>query len=78
MALKNKSDFDKAPTEAKADKGERLALFADVGFGIAVAGAVTALVLYLTASDEPAETQAFHVAPSVARTEAGLVGNLRF
>ncbi len=77
VALKKKGDFDDNPTEAKADKGERLALFADVGFGIAAAGAVTAIVLYLTAKDEPAE-QAFRVAPSVARNGAGLVGNLRF
>lgn len=79
LALKNKGDFDDAPTEAKADKGERLALFADVGFGVAAAGAVTALVLYLTADDEqqPA-AQAFQVAPAISKTGAGFVGNLRF
>ncbi len=77
LALKTKGDFDDKPTEARADKGERLALFADVGFGIAAAGAVTAIVLYVTAKDDAAD-RAFHVAPRVARNGAGLVGNLRF
>jgi len=77
IALKNKSDFDSDPTEAKADKGERLALFADVGFGVAAAGAVTAIVLFVTSRGDKQE-QAFNVAPSVAKNGAGLVGNLRF
>lgn len=77
LALKERSDFNKHPTEAGADKGERLALFADVAFGLAVAGAVTGIVLYLTRDDAPGE-QAFRVAPSLAGGGAGLVGNLRF
>src|SRR5690606_4388952 len=48
FALKQKADFDVRPREATADKGERLALFADVGFGIAAAAGITALVLYFT------------------------------
>jgi len=78
LALKSKSDFDKNPTESEADRGERLALFSDVGFGIAAAAAVTGLVLYLTEGDEPSEKTAFRVAPSLARSEAGVVGHLSF
>ena len=79
LALKSKGEFDDNPTEAQADKGERLALFADVGFGVAAAGAVTAIVLYVTQDEKPAEQeQAFQVAPRVARNGAGLVGKLRF
>jgi hypothetical protein len=86
LALDKKSDFDDKPTEALADKGERLALFADVGFGIAVAGGVTALVLYLTsdknaqpADEQPPEPQqAWSVSPTVSKSNAGLVGKVRF
>jgi tetratricopeptide (TPR) repeat protein len=83
LALKKKHEFDKAPTKQLADKGERLALFADVGFGIAIAGGVTALVLYLTsgkkaepAADQPA--QAWSVTPTLARGNYGLAGELQF
>ncbi len=78
LALKNKRDFDDNPTEAIADKGERLALFADVGFGVAIAAGVTAIVLYVTEDDEAASEQSFSVAPSVGPRAAGLVSNLRF
>jgi hypothetical protein len=78
LALKSRSEFDDKPTEAKADKGEKLALFADVGFGVAVAGGVTALILYFTADEEQAATQAVSVAPSFARSELGVTGSLRF
>lgn len=78
VALKKQSDFDAKPSESLADSGERIALFADVGFGVAAAAGITALVLYLT-SDAPAEQQqAFTVNPAVSRDRAGVVGQLRF
>lgn len=80
-ALKKQSEYDDAPTKALKDKGERLALFADVNFGIAAVAGVTALVLYLT-SGEPAEEapppQAFLVAPALTQREIGLSGQMRF
>ena len=51
MALAENSDFDAHPTEASADRGEKLALFADVAFGVGAMAIITGLVLYLTAED---------------------------
>lgn len=48
LALDQQSQFDRMPTAKTADKGERLALFADVSFGVAAGAAITGLVLYLT------------------------------
>jgi len=79
-ALKKQSEYDDAPTQALKDKGERLALFADVNFGIAAVAGVTALVLYLT-SAEPVEQEtarAFVVAPALTQREIGLSGQMRF
>jgi PEGA domain/Tetratricopeptide repeat len=80
-ALKTKSDYDENPTQAKIDKGEKLALFADVNFGIAVVAGVTGLVLYLTSGKQetppPAET-AWSVTPAVSQRELGLAGRMRF
>jgi hypothetical protein len=47
MALDQESEFDLHPTEARADRGERDALVADICFGVAGASAITALVLWL-------------------------------
>ena len=60
-------------------RGERMALFADVNFGIAAVAGVTALVLYLT-SAEPAEQseRAFLVTPELSPRELGVHGSLRF
>jgi hypothetical protein len=53
MALSERSDYDANPTTESADRGERLALFADVAFGVGAMGALTALVLYVTYDDAP-------------------------
>ncbi|MFW5920772.1 MAG: PEGA domain-containing protein [Polyangiales bacterium] len=53
MSLTEESDFNDMPTESGADRGERLALFADVSFGLAAAAAITGLVLYFT--DQPTD-----------------------
>jgi hypothetical protein len=93
MALKKKKEFDGMSDdelalkgEDLADKGERLALFCDVSFGIAAAGAVTALVVYLTSGkkgepgEQPVSEQptAWSVSPQVSRGNVGLSGELRF
>lgn len=53
QALNAKSDFDKNPTDSRADDVERNGLIADMAFGIAITLGVTGIVL-LT-SDEPEE-----------------------
>lgn len=81
LALKEKKNFDDSPTESLADKGERFALFADVGFGVAAVAGVTAIVLYVTSDDEapaPKQKQAFSLKPAVAKDKFGLIGKLRF
>jgi hypothetical protein len=57
LALSEQGDFDKMPNEETADRGERLALFADVAFGVAAASLITGIILYLTedGGDAPAE-----------------------
>jgi len=79
VALKDAKDYKKEPTRALSKKGDKLALFADVNFGIAIVAGVTALVLYLTSgqSDQPTE-QAFIIAPELSPSEVGLAGRMRF
>jgi hypothetical protein len=58
MVLAERSDYDAKPTEASADRGERLALFADVAFGVGAMALITGAVLYLTDdSSEPTPTE---------------------
>jgi hypothetical protein len=59
MVLAERSDYDASPTEASADRGERLALFADVAFGVGAMALITGAVLYLTDDDssEPAQQE---------------------
>ena len=74
LALSENSDFDADPTVESADRGERLALFADVAFGVAAMAAVTAAVLYLTAEEpEPAPTAALQW--GLAPVPGGAVGS---
>lgn len=47
-ALKKEQKFQDDPTNQLADQGNRLALFADVSFGIAALSAITALTVFLT------------------------------
>ncbi|MDH3726123.1 MAG: PEGA domain-containing protein [Myxococcales bacterium] len=51
-AFKQEQDYRNDPTLETADKGERLALFADVSFGIAAISAVTALTVFLTTKNK--------------------------
>lgn len=64
LSLSEQSDFDASPTEASADRGERYALFADVGFGVAIAGFVTALVLNFAAGGDDDEEEGEREAPA--------------
>ncbi|HEY6877498.1 MAG TPA: PEGA domain-containing protein [Polyangiales bacterium] len=80
-ALKTKQDYDDNPTQGKIDKGEKLALFADVNFGIAIVAGVTGLVLYLTSGKAevppPAET-AWRITPELQPNRVGMSGQMRF
>ena len=51
MVLAERSDYDAHPTKATADRGERLALFTDVAFGVGTMALITSAVLYLTADE---------------------------
>lgn len=87
MALAERSDYDANPTAESADRGERLALFADVAFGVGAMGALTAIVLYVTSDDEPealaadgdkpAEPAA-SITPVIGPTHIGVVAGGRF
>ncbi|MEM9194458.1 MAG: PEGA domain-containing protein, partial [Myxococcota bacterium] len=80
MALSEQADFDDDPSEDTADNGETLALFADVGFGIAGAAALTAIVLYLTTGDDEDESDeaGLQLAPVVGPRAAGVAAQLEF
>lgn len=81
LALKKEKDFNAHPTKGSADQGERMALFADIGFGIAGAGAITALVVYLTSGKKGGAAQsdqAWHVAPSLGSGGGGMAAHTRF
>jgi tetratricopeptide (TPR) repeat protein len=82
LALSERSDYDKNPTEAGADRGERLALFADVGFGVGAMALVTTAVLLLTHDDVKAPEQTarvgIEVIPSVTARGASATAKVRF
>jgi tetratricopeptide (TPR) repeat protein len=87
LALSEQSEFDENPTESRADRGERFALFADVSFGIAAAAAITGLVLYLTGvgrdddDDEepaPADAARLRLRPLAGREAGGMAAQVEF
>lgn len=85
MALAENSDYDADPTAAGADRGERLALFADVAFGIGAMALVTGAVLYLTddaplseEADDSAARSPFQVAGGVSPDGAFLSTTVRY
>lgn len=50
-AIKQEQKYRENPTLETADKGDRLALFADVSFGISALSAITAFTIFLTAKN---------------------------
>jgi len=48
LALQQEQDYRNNPTRETADKGERLALFADISFGVAALSAITSFTLFMT------------------------------
>jgi hypothetical protein len=82
FALKERSDFNTNPTEAGADRGERLALFSDVGFGIGAMSLITTAVLLFThdppRSPDDKETARFQLTPSFTPQSASATAKVRF
>lgn len=48
VALRKERDYRNNPSASTADKGERIALFADLSFGIAALSAITSFTLFIT------------------------------
>jgi hypothetical protein len=48
LALQQEQDYRNDPSKETADKGERLALFADLSFGLAALSAITSFTLFMT------------------------------
>lgn len=48
LALEEEWNYSNDPSNESADKGERLALFADVSFGLAALSAITSFTLFMT------------------------------
>ncbi len=74
LALDAQTDFDKRPNAATAARGERLAVYADVLFGVAAAAGLTGIVIYAT-EVEPVRVS---VAPRVSPSAAGAVLSISF
>jgi tetratricopeptide (TPR) repeat protein len=82
FALKERSDYNTNPSEAGADRGERLALFSDVGFGIGAMSLITTAVLLFThdppRSAEERESARFELTPSFTPQSASASAKVRF
>jgi len=83
MVLAERSDFDAAPTADSADRGERLALFTDVAFGVGAMALLTGAVIYLTAGDSVEETAGedaarLQLSPLASPDGAGVMARTRF
>ena len=48
LAFQQEQDYRENPSKETADKGERLALFADISFGLAALSAITSFTLFMT------------------------------
>lgn len=48
LALRKENDYQGEPNASTADRGERLALFADLSFGLAALSAITSFTLFMT------------------------------
>lgn len=86
-ALKKDQQYKDSLADGTGDKsiktkGERMALFADVNFGIAAVAGVTALVLYLTSSQAADATEqaprALLVTPAMSPHALGMQTSVRF
>jgi hypothetical protein len=74
------------PTDARADRGERLALFSDVGFGVGAMSLITTAVLLFTHdpprpnndSADHSDSARFELTPSFTARSASASAKVRF
>lgn len=79
LALSEQSSFDLEPSNDAADRGETFALVADISFGLAAAGAITAIVLYIVeSSGGGGDSEAASIAPWATQNGGGVAARLRF
>lgn len=69
-ALNEQSAFDVMPNRGAADRGETLAVAADISFGVAIVAGVSAVVVYLTDRPAAAETPAAETPAATDSTES--------
>ncbi len=75
LALSDQSEYEESPSIETKDRGERMALFADIGFGVAVAAGVTTIILATTGGSEESEDSAgaMRIVPVAGAQGAGAV-----
>jgi hypothetical protein len=79
LALQEEKRYQENPTQDSADKGERMALFADLSFGIAALSAVTSFTLFMTHKNKRKRERARETARLRIETRgAGATATLRF
>jgi hypothetical protein len=85
LVLTERSDFDAKPSAAVADRGERLALFADVAFGVGAMALITGAVLFLTSDDadaspaaERAQRERLQIVPAALAHGGGVSARMKF
>jgi len=78
LALSEQSNFDTEPSLDTADRGETFALIADIGFGVAAASVITAVVLYIVERGDSSGDSAAIVAPFATQNSGGVTAALRF
>jgi tetratricopeptide (TPR) repeat protein len=87
MALSEESDFNEDPSTDSADRGEQMALFADVAFGVGAVAIVTGVVLLLTEGEPATEDDSLAgagtgprvlAAPALLRDGGGIAASVKF
>lgn len=78
LALSEQSTFDNAPAHDVADRGETYALIADISFGVAVAGAAAAIILYIVEQSGSSDSDSATVVPYVDPNGGGVAARVRF
>jgi hypothetical protein len=75
VALRKEQDYRDNPSASTADQGERIALFADLSFGLAALSAITSFTLFMTHRNKrkrEKDLARFHVEPRGAGASATL------
>ncbi len=81
MALGDEKDYEKNPSQAKKDAGERDAIIADVSFGVAGAAAIVGTVILVTSlrkNKSQGESAKLRVLPVAGRDQVGMSATFSF